>query len=84
MNDFLVVLNAGSSSLKFCVYGTGAEVWQLEARGQVEGIGTAPRFSVKDGGSRRSASFPWTGRCATPTALGSSRPGSARGFRKQT
>ena len=52
MNDFLVVLNAGSSSLKFCVYGTGAEFWQLEARGQVEGIGTAPRFSVKDGAGR--------------------------------
>jgi acetate kinase len=49
MKDFLVVLNAGSSSLKFCLYVTGPELWRLEARGQVEGIGTSPRFSVKDG-----------------------------------
>jgi acetate kinase len=58
MNDFLVVLNAGSSSLKFCIYGTGADLWQLEARGQVEGIGTAPRFSVKDGGGRPIGELP--------------------------
>ena len=50
MDGYLVVLNAGSSSLKFCIYGTAAgDLWQLEARGQVEGIGTSPRFSVKDG-----------------------------------
>ena len=49
MDGYLVVLNAGSSSLKFCIYGTAGDLWQLEARGQVEGIGTSPRFSVKDG-----------------------------------
>jgi acetate kinase len=50
MDDFALVLNAGSSSLKFCVYRRpGADTWQLEARGQIEGIGTAPRMSVKDG-----------------------------------
>jgi acetate kinase len=50
MNDYALVLNAGSSSLKFCVFGrpTG-DAWGLEARGQVEGIGTSPRLSVKDG-----------------------------------
>ena len=49
MNDYALVLNAGSSSLKFCVYRRpeGAS-WQLEARGQIEGIGTAPRLSAKD------------------------------------
>jgi acetate kinase len=53
MEGYLVVLNAGSSSLKFSIYGTGGgDVWQLEARGQVEGIGTLPRFSVKDGTGR--------------------------------
>jgi acetate kinase len=53
MDDYAVVLNAGSSSLKFCVYRKpGPDAWQLEARGQVEGIGTSPRFSVKDGGGR--------------------------------
>lgn len=49
MDDYTLVLNAGSSSLKFCVYQRpqGAN-WRLEARGQIEGIGTSPRFSAKD------------------------------------
>lgn len=49
MDDFALVLNAGSSSLKFCVYrrhsGAG---WTLDLRGQIEGIGTGPRLSAKD------------------------------------
>jgi acetate kinase len=49
MTDYVVVLNAGSSSLKFCVYGRPEQAWRLEARGQIEGIGTSPRFSAKDG-----------------------------------
>lgn len=50
MNDYVLVLNAGSSSLKFCVYGRpDGGAWSLAARGQVEGIGTSPRFSVRDG-----------------------------------
>ena len=50
VNDYLIVLNAGSSSLKFCVYRKpGPDPWRLEARGQIEGIGTAPKFSAKDG-----------------------------------
>jgi len=48
MDDYALVLNAGSSSLKFCVYErSGGELWHLEARGQIEGIGTSPRLSVK-------------------------------------
>jgi acetate kinase len=50
MEDFALVLNAGSSSLKFCVYRRPEEQsWGLEARGQIEGIGTTPHFSVKSG-----------------------------------
>jgi acetate kinase len=49
VDDYALVLNAGSSSLKFCVFqrpeGQG---WRLEARGQIEGIGTSPRLTVKD------------------------------------
>jgi acetate kinase len=49
MDDYALVLNAGSSSLKFCVYRRPvSENWRLEARGQIEGIGTSPRLSVKD------------------------------------
>ena len=53
MDDYAIVLNAGSSSLKFCVYRRPeVEAWRLETRGQIEGIGTAPRFSAKDARDR--------------------------------
>jgi acetate kinase len=49
MDDYALVLNAGSSSLKFCVFQRPAgKSWRLEARGQIEGIGTSAHFSVKD------------------------------------
>ncbi len=49
MNDYALVLNAGSSSLKFCVFQRPAsEDLRLEARGQIESIGTCPRLSVKN------------------------------------
>jgi acetate kinase len=48
MDDYSLVLNAGSSSLKFCVFQRPAgQSWRLEARGQIEGIGTSPRLSAK-------------------------------------
>lgn len=48
MDDYALVLNAGSSSLKFCVFRRPvAEKWQMDARGQIEGIGTSPRFLAK-------------------------------------
>ena len=56
MDDYAVVLNAGSSSLKFNVYQRPAnQAWRLEARGQIEGIGTSPRFSAKNGSGERVA-----------------------------
>jgi len=49
MDDYALVLNAGSSSLKFCVFQRPVgQAWRVEARGQIEGIGTSPRLSVKD------------------------------------
>src|SRR5262245_15029014 len=49
MDTYALVLNAGSSSLKFCMFHRpqGAS-WEIGARGQIEGIGTSPRMSVKD------------------------------------
>lgn len=53
MDDYALVLNAGSSSLKFCVFQRPmGEMWRLGARGQVEGIGTQARLSVKDAESK--------------------------------
>jgi len=49
MDDYALVLNAGSSSLKFCVYCRPAdEGWRLETRGQIDGIGTSARLTAKD------------------------------------
>lgn len=49
MDDYALVLNAGSSSLKFCVFQRPAgDAWRLASRGQIDGIGSTPRLSVKD------------------------------------
>ena len=49
MSHYALVLNAGSSSLKFCVYQEPkGGSWALAARGLMEGIGIAPRLSVKN------------------------------------
>jgi acetate kinase len=49
MTDYALVLNAGSSSLKFCVFARPEWDWRLESRGQIEGIGSSPRIYAKDG-----------------------------------
>jgi len=53
MSDHILVLNAGSSSVKFAVYGRAKNGWADEARGQIEGIGTNPRFSAKDAAGKK-------------------------------
>jgi acetate kinase len=49
MDAYALVLNAGSSSLKFSMFQRppGAH-WEVGARGQIEGIGTNPQLTVKD------------------------------------
>ena len=49
MDDYVLVLNAGSSSLKFCVYQPrdNAELEMLVG-GQIEGIGSAPLLKAKN------------------------------------
>jgi acetate kinase len=50
VDTYALVLNAGSSSLKFCAFQRPqGEQWQVAARGQIEGIGTSPRLSARDG-----------------------------------
>jgi acetate kinase len=49
MPEAILVLNAGSSSIKFSVYALGAaDRLSLDSKGQVEGIGSRPRFVAED------------------------------------
>ncbi len=48
MNEVVLTLNAGSSSVKFAVYQVADNAPELKAKGQVEGIGSAPHFIAKD------------------------------------
>jgi acetate kinase len=46
----ILVVNAGSSSLKFSLFrASTADDLQLAAHGQIDGIGTRPRMTAKDG-----------------------------------
>ncbi len=49
MNKYLLVINAGSSSIKFAIYQKDASSGQLiaDAAGQIAGIGSQPGFMVK-------------------------------------
>ena len=56
MGDRILVLNAGSSSVKFSVFAsTGDGPLRAEVTGQVEGIGTSPRLTVKGENGERLA-----------------------------
>jgi acetate kinase len=49
MPEAILVLNAGSSSIKFSVYALGeGDRLSLDSKGQVEGIGSRPHFVAKD------------------------------------
>ena len=45
MSDYLLTLNAGSSSIKFALF-AATDAPAVLARGQIDGIGVAPRFDV--------------------------------------
>jgi acetate kinase len=60
MENLILVLNAGSSSLKFSLFAVpAAGEMRAVAVGQVEGLGTAPRLKVKDGAGERIADEQW-------------------------
>ena len=52
MTQALLVINAGSSSIKFSVYavGSGAPPLDLRYRGEVDGLGARPRFVARGAG----------------------------------
>ena len=47
MRETILVVNAGSSSVKFCLYDRAGDAVVL--RGQMQGIGASPRLTVRDG-----------------------------------
>jgi len=49
----ILVMNSGSSSIKFSVYAVGGESdFSLTLKGQMDGIGTCPRLRARDAGGR--------------------------------
>jgi acetate kinase len=59
--DVIVVVNAGSSSLKFSVFDVSREHLALKWRGQAEGLGTdAPRFVAQDAAGVTLDAHAWT------------------------
>ena len=61
MTDAVLTINAGSSSLKFSVYhiAPGGDRPALAAKGQIEGIGTSPRFVAEDAAGERLVDRRW-------------------------
>jgi len=59
MADVIAVLNAGSSSIKFSLFVLRDNQAELLARGQTEGIYTAPRFVAKDKEGKVMAEKSW-------------------------
>jgi len=59
MTDAIAVLNAGSSSIKFSLFLPRDDQAELLARGQAEGIYTAPRFVAKDKEGKVMAEKSW-------------------------
>lgn len=48
MAEIILVLNAGSSSLKYCAYDLHDDALRLVLRGSIEGLYTAPAFRAAD------------------------------------
>ncbi|MER3447482.1 MAG: acetate kinase, partial [Candidatus Dadabacteria bacterium] len=55
MNEVILVINAGSSSIKFSIFAieNSEKSLALVYRGEIEGIGTQPRFFVSDNTGKR-------------------------------
>ena len=60
MSETILAINAGSSSIKFQLFAVGNDA-RLERllRGQIEGIGTRPHLSAKDGSGRTLVDDSW-------------------------
>jgi acetate kinase len=71
MKDYAIVVNAGSSSLKFSIFHRPDDAgWLVASRGQLDGIGSSPRLSVKDGDGKQIADEPLETRLDVRAAIG--------------
>jgi acetate kinase len=59
MAEAVAVVNAGSSSIKFSLFAAADSELDLKARGQIEGLYTAPRFFARDGAGTSLAQKSW-------------------------
>ena len=59
MADAIVVLNAGSSSIKFALFVDRDGELELDVGGQIEGLYTAPRFVARERGGEVKAEASW-------------------------
>jgi len=59
MTDAILVLNAGSSSIKFSLFAESGAALALVASGQIEGIYTAPHFVAKDASGKPASEKRW-------------------------
>jgi acetate kinase len=57
----ILVINAGSTSVKFAAYRCSEPELRVVYRGQVEGIGSQPSFVVKDAGGKQVDVHDWNG-----------------------
>ena len=59
MKDAILVLNSGSSSVKFSLFVVERNALELELRGQLEGLFTSPRFVAKKPSGKVLAEKSW-------------------------
>ena len=59
MDDVILVLNSGSSSIKFSVFVERADQVELRFRGQVEGLYDSPRFIAKNSTDTEIGAHTW-------------------------
>src|SRR5262245_635056 len=60
MTDTILVLNAGSSSIKFSLFAEASVELAVVAHGQIEGIDTSPRFIAQDSAGQTAGEQRWT------------------------
>lgn len=67
--DAILTLNAGSSSIKFALFGIAGADIKVSVHGQIDGIGTAPKFRAADPEGNALGEHAWTGGAQTQEDL---------------